>query len=90
MDLFASSVHFEENEKSYGDGKDGYLQFGKRLTLLWQHQALIFQDRLKVIATVVAYCCALIILKKAHICFPFPEGRMTKGFSYLYIYQCVN
>lgn len=47
-------MHFDENEKTYEDGKDGYFQFGKRLTLLWQHQALIFQDTFKVIATIVA------------------------------------
>lgn len=79
-------MHFEENEKSYEDGKDGYLQFGKRLTLLWQHQALIFQDTFKVIATIVAYCCELITLKKAHICFLFPEGRVMGSSS---IYLCI-
>lgn len=29
--LFSSSLHFKENERSYGDGRDAYLPFGKNL-----------------------------------------------------------
>lgn len=82
--LFLSSLHFKENEKSYQDGRGCISSIWQELDLP-NLQAQILQDRLKMIADIVADCCALKTLQKSML---LNSRRNNEwGFGVFFVYS---